>query len=147
MRTASGVAGDGGAAGGVIGGGDGPADVGDGDGEQAVAMLALPMGGGVAWDAMGGGRGLCTGWWWCWWCRWRGCRRGVTQQVMVLQAMLVVRVLWAVAVGTAGGAGGGAFAGDVLTWRVLLTASAVWVPCMMQRVMLSLVMSRALQVL
>ena len=57
MRVASGAAGDGGAAGGVIGGGalgdvdgegaagDGPGDVGDGDGERAMAMLALPMGG------------------------------------------------------------------------------------------------------
>ena len=48
----------------------------------------------------------------------------VTQQVMVLRA---------VAVGTAGGAGGGGVAGVV-------------VPCVMQRVMVSLVMSRVLQV-
>ena len=57
MRVASGAAGDGGAAGSVIGGGalgdvdgevaaaDGPADVGDGNAEWAMAMLALPMGG------------------------------------------------------------------------------------------------------
>ena len=45
MRVASSAGGDGGAAGGVIGGGDGPADVGDGDGERAMAMLALPIGG------------------------------------------------------------------------------------------------------
>ena len=84
MRVASGAAGDGGAAGGVIGGGalggvdgegaagDGPGDVGDGDGERAIVMLASPMGGAVGWDATGGGRGLCTGWWWCRWCRQRG---------------------------------------------------------------------------
>ena len=126
MRVASGAAGDGGAAGGVIGcgalgdidgegaAGDGPGDVGDGDGDRAMVMLALPLGGGVAWDATGGGRGLCTGRWWCWWCRRRGCRREVTQQVMVLWAMLVVRVFRAVAVGTAGGAGGGGVAGAVV---------------------------------
>ena len=57
MRVASGAAGDGGAAGGVIGGGalgdvdgegatgDGPGNVGDGDGQRAMAMLALLMGG------------------------------------------------------------------------------------------------------
>ena len=98
-----------------------------------MVMLALPMGGGVAWDATGGGRGLCTGWWWCWWCRRRGCRREVIQQVMVSRAMLVVRVFRAVAVGTAGGASGGGVAGAV-------------VPCVMQRVMASLVMSRVLHV-
>ena len=145
MRVASGAADDGGAAGGVIGGGalgdidgegaagDGPGDVGDGAGERAMVMLAFRMGWGVAWDAMGGGHGLCTGWWWCWWCHRRGRRREVTQQVMVLRAMLVVRVFWAIAVGTAGGAGGRGVAGAV-------------VPCVMQRVLASLVMSRVLQV-
>ena len=98
-----------------------------------MVMLALPMGGAVAWDATGGGPGLCTGWWLCWWCCRRGCRREVIQQVMVSRAVLVVRVFWAVAVGTAGGASGRGVAGDV-------------VPCLMQRVMASLVMSRVLQV-
>ena len=98
-----------------------------------MVMLALPMGGGVAWDATGGGCGLCTGWWWCWWCRRRGCRREVIQQVMVPRAMLVVRVFRAVAVGTAGGASGLGVAGAVM-------------PCVMQRVMASLVMSQVLQV-
>ena len=55
-------------------------------------MLAFPMAGGVAWDATGAGRGLCTGWWWCWWCRQRGCRREVIEQVMVSRAALVVRL-------------------------------------------------------
>ena len=135
MRVASVAAGDGGTAGGVIGGGalgdsggegaagDGPGDVHDGDGERAMVMLALLMGGGgVAWDATGGGRGLCTGWSWCWSCRRRGCRREVIQQVMVSRAMLVVRMFRAVAVGTAGGASGRGVAGAV-------------VPCVMQRVM------------
>ena len=69
MRVASGAAGDGGAAGGVIGGGalgdvdgegaagDGPGDVGDGDGEQAMVMLVLPMGGGCCMGHNG---------WWPW---------------------------------------------------------------------------------
>ena len=126
VRVAGDAAGDGGGEGGVIGGGalgdvdgeaaagDRPGDVGDGDGQRAMAMLALPMGG-VVWDATGGGRRPCTGWWCCWSCRQRGCRREVTQQVMVLRAVLVVRVLWAVAVGTAGGADGGAVAGVVVT--------------------------------
>ena len=113
--------------------GDGPGDVGDGDGERAMVMLALPMGGVVAWDATGGGLRLCTGWWWCWWCRRRGYGREVIQQVMVSRAMLVVRVFWAVAVGTAGGASVGGVAGAV-------------VPCVMQRVMASMLMLRLLQV-
>ena len=61
MRVAGDAVGDAGAAGGVSGGGLG--DVGDGGSERAMAMLVMPMGGGVVWDVTGGGRGLCTGWW------------------------------------------------------------------------------------
>ena len=53
--------------------------------------------------------------------------------MMVSRSMLMVRVFWAVAGGTAGSASGGGVAG-------------AGVPCVMQRVMASLVMSRVLQV-
>ena len=75
VRVAGDAVGDGGAAGGVSGGGalgdvdgegaacDGPGDVGDGDGERGMAMLAMPMGGvlygmqrvAAMGDAQGGG--------------------------------------------------------------------------------------------
>ena len=112
VRVAGDAVGDGGAAGGVSGCGalddvdgegvacGGSGDVGDGNGERAMAMLVMPMRGGVVLDVTGGGRGLCTGWWWCWWCRRRGCCR--EQQVRAL------RVPYAVIVdGVAGGASGG----------------------------------------
>ena len=67
VRVAGNAVGEGGAAGGVSGGGalddvdgevlacDGPVDVGDGDGERAMAMLAMPMGG-VLYGMQQGGR-------------------------------------------------------------------------------------------